>query len=286
MDYRTLTLERDGRTLYVQLSNPPLNLMTIQMVQELFDLAGKLAFDPETRVVVLRSANPEFFVAHFDLNDMFRAMQDPAVPKSAYPDINIMQALGTMWQTLPQTTIAVVDGIVRGGGLELILAFDMRFATADSKFCFPEVSGGFLPTGGGTTRLLMQVGPARAKEILLSARDFSGAEAERYGFVNRVLPADELSAYVDDLVSRVAARSAGSVGAINDVLKTIFEAAVDMQFAGFAVEEAAMRQLLSLPDVQQFLTGLAALQDIEHERDLPASLAQAAASAASADATA
>jgi enoyl-CoA hydratase/carnithine racemase len=285
VDYQTFTLERDGRTLYVQLSNPPLNLMTIQMVQELFGLAGKLAFDPDTSVVVLRSADPEFFIAHFDLNDMFRAMQDPTVPKSAYPDINILQALGTMWQTLPQTTIAVVDGIVRGGGLEFILAFDMRFAAADSKFCFPEVSGGFLPTGGGTTRLVMQVGPARAKEILLSARDFSGTEAERYGFVNRALPSGELSAYVDDLVSRVAARSTGSVGAINEVFKTVFDAAVDMQFGGFAVEEAAMQQLLSLPDVQQFLVGLAALQDVEHELDLPASLAQAAARAASAEAT-
>lgn len=273
MSYQTLKLRRDGRVLYVDFDNPPLNLITIQMVGELFELGGSLVFDQETSVVVLGSANPEFFVAHFDLNDMFRSMNDPDLPQSKYDDVNVLQALTTMWQTLPQTTVAVVDGIVRGGGLEFILAFDMRFTTPGSRFCFPETTGGFLPTGGGTTRLAMQVGPARATEILLSARDFSGAEAASYGLVNRCLGAEELTAYVKELTDSVARRPRAAVAAVTEVFRTVFNSTVDAQFAGFAAENAAMKTLLSQPEVIAHLTRMAEIQDVEHERDLPASIA-------------
>ena len=95
MTYETLRTRRDGRVLYVDFDNPPLNLMTTQMVGELFDLAGSLAFDPETTVVVFGSANPEFFIAHFELNDLIRSLSDPTVPQSRYDDINALQALAT-----------------------------------------------------------------------------------------------------------------------------------------------------------------------------------------------
>ncbi|WP_203337533.1 enoyl-CoA hydratase/isomerase family protein [Nocardioides limicola] len=276
MSYTTLNLTREGRVLRVDFDNPPLNLLTIEMVSELFDLAGKLVFDQDTAVVVLGSANPEFYIAHFELNDLFRAMSDPDVPQSRYDDINVVQALSTMWQTLPQVTIGVVDGICRGGGLEFLLATDMRFATPDSKFGFPEASVGFLPAGGGTVRLAMQIGPARAREVILSSRDFTGEEAATYGLVNRALPADELSEYVDGLARDIAQRSAGSVAAVSDVFKNIFDAAIDAQFAGFASENTAMKALLSVPEVQEHLAGLAKLQTIEDERDLPGAIAAAA----------
>ncbi|WP_433634872.1 enoyl-CoA hydratase/isomerase family protein [Nocardia sp. CA-120079] len=274
MEYKTLKVRRDGRVLYVDFDNAPLNLMTIEMVGELFDLAGKLVFDQETGVVVFGSANPEFFIAHFDLQDMFRAMNDPSVPQSKYDDINVLQALTTMWEALPQVTISLVDGIVRGGGLEFLLATHIRFATPESKFCFPEASGGFLPTGGGTTRLALQIGPARTREIVLSARDFDGTEAAAYGIVNKALDAKEIRSYVDDLAQRIAARPAASVAAVGEVLKTVYTSAVDAQFAGFAVENTAMKTLLAIPAVQEYLQGLAKLQDVEHERDLPGTIAE------------
>jgi enoyl-CoA hydratase/carnithine racemase len=278
MTYQTLAVRREGRILHVDFDHPPLNLMTIQMVGELFDLAGKLVFDQETSVVVLGSANPEFFIAHFDLNDMFRAMSDPTVPQSKYDDINVLQALTTMWQTLPQVTIGAVDGICRGGGLEFLLAVDMRFATAQSRFGFPEASGGFLPTGGGTTRLAMQIGPARAREVILSSRDFTGDEAAAYGLINRAIPKDQLGTYVGDLARNFAARSAGSVAAVTDVFNNVYSAAIDALFAGFASENTAMKTLLAVPAVQEHLQRLAGLQDVEHERDLPATIAESLAS--------
>jgi enoyl-CoA hydratase/carnithine racemase len=275
MTYQTLNLRRDGRILHVDFNNPPVNLMTIQMVRELFDLAGSLAFDQETAVVVFGSANPEFFIAHFDLNDLLGSLNDPAVAQSRYDDINVLQALTTTWQTLPQVTIGVVDGICRGGGLEFLLAADMRFATPESRFCLPEVSGGIVPAGGGTTRLAMQIGPARAREVLLSSRDFTGEEAAAYGIINRALPRDELKAHADTLARDIAERPAEAIAAVGEVIKNVYNALVDAQFAGFASENTGLRTLLGIPAVTEALQKIACLQDLEHERDLPATIAAA-----------
>jgi enoyl-CoA hydratase/carnithine racemase len=275
MTYQTLNIRRDGRTLFVEFNNPPLNLINAQMIGELFDLAGSLAFDRETAVVVFGSANPEFFVAHFDLNDLLRLSSDPTAPRSRYDDINVVQALSTAWQTLPQVTIGVVDGICRGAGLEFILALDMRFATPGSRFCLPEASGGILPAGGGTTRLAMLIGPARAREVILSARDFSGDEAATYGFVNRTLPREDLNTYVGTLAHGVAKRPPGSIAAVDEVIKSVFGWAVDAQFAGFASENAAFMKLVGEPAVREGLEKMAQMQDVKHERDLPALLAAA-----------
>jgi len=275
MTYQTLKPRRDGRILYVDFDNPPVNLMTIQMVGELFDLAGSLAFDTEISVVVFGSANPEFFIAHFDLNDILGSMSDPSVPQSRYDDINALQALTTMWQTLPQVTIGTVDGICRGGGLEFLLAMDMCFATPESRFCLPEASGGILPAGGGTTRLVMRIGPARAREVILSSRDFTGEEAAVYGIVNRAIRRGELKAYVETLAFDVAKRSAATIGAVSDVIKNVGDSMIDAQFAGFASENTAMKTLLAVPAVKEALQKLAGLQDREHEVDLPATIVAA-----------
>ena len=275
MHYQTLKTRRDGRILHVDFDNPPLNLMTMQMVGELFDLAGSLAFDPETSVVVFGSANPEFFIAHFELNDLIRSLTDPAVPRSRYDDINALQSLATTWQGLPQVTVGVVDGICRGGGLEFLLAADMRFATPESRFCLPEAGGGILPAGGGTTRLLMTIGPARAREVILTSRDFTGEEAAAYGIVNRTLPREELRAYVDTLVQSVASRSPAVVAAVAEVVKDVSAAAADALFAGFAAENDGLRTLLATPAAVAALQQLADLQTPEAERDLPAAIAAA-----------
>ncbi len=276
MTYQTLNVRREDNILYVDFNNPPVNLMNVAMVGELFDLAGSLAFDPQTAVVVFGSANPEFFIAHFDLGDLVKVISgDPAVPQSQYDDINAVQALTTTWQTLPQVTISVVDGICRGVGLEFLLATTMRFATPHSRFCFPEAGGGILPGGGGTTRLAMQIGPARAAEVILSARDFTGEEAAAYGLVNRVIPGDEIAGYVETLARGVASRSPGAVAAINQVVKSVYDSAVDAQFAGFASENDGIRTLSAAPGVKEALQRLAGLQDLEHERDLPAIIAAA-----------
>jgi enoyl-CoA hydratase/carnithine racemase len=272
VSYSTLSLQQDGAVLRVQLSNPPINLLSLKMVEELFQLTGQLVADPNTKVVILESADPDFFIAHFDIEDIEKSIEDPA-KAGQYPDINALQALALSWQALPQVTIAKVAGRCRGGGLEFILALGMRFATVDSKFCSPEAASGFLACGGGTTRIGMMAGPARALEFLLSARDFSGAEAERYGLINRALPASELDGYVDALAKAIAGRSMAAIGMHHEVFKRVFAGAVEPMFAGLAAENDGMLAALAGSEMRPALQAMLTVkQTRENELDLPATM--------------
>ncbi len=274
MSFTTLSLKQDGGILRVTLSNPPVNLMGLKMVEELFQLGGRLMADPTVRVVVFDSANPEFFIAHFDLEDLVASASDPS-KASKYSDINAMQSLALSWQALPQVTIAKVAGRCRGAGLEFILALSMRFATRESKFCSPEASGGFLACGGGTTRAALAAGPARALEFLLSGRDFSGDEAERYGLVNRSLPANQLDTYVDDLASRIARRSPQVIAMHGEVFKRVYAPMVDPMFAGLAAENDGLRAALAGEEMKAGISVMLGLKQArEHELDLPDTLAR------------
>lgn len=280
MNFKTLSLQQDGALLRVTLNNPPINLMNVQMVQELFQLGGRLHADPGVKVVLLDSADPDFFVAHFDLEDVAKAAADPS-QASKYPDINVLQSLALSWSALPQVRIAKITGRARGGGLEFVLgAMDMRFATTDAQLCFPEASGGFLACGGGTSFTALAAGPARALEFLLAARDFSGAEAERYGLVNRALPAGELDAYLDDLITRLLRRSPAVIAMHRAVLSKVVGFSVEPLFAGLASENEAFRTALAGTEMAEGIRAhLQAGQTRENELDLPATLARLQAAA-------
>ena len=273
MNFQTLTLRETGAVLEISLNNPPINLMSGKMVEELFQLTGYLINNRDIRVVVLDSANPDFFVAHFDLEDLEGSATDPS-KASRYPDINVLQSLGLAWQNLPQVKIAKVDGRCRGGGFEFILALDMRFASHRSLFCFPEASAGFLASGGGTTRVALAAGPARGLEVLLSARDFSAEEAERYGLINRSVADGELDGYVADLVARIARRSPEVVAMHRAAFGHAFSPIVEPVFAAMAAENEGMQAALAGPEMQGAMAAHLKLgQTREVELDLPASLA-------------
>ncbi len=273
MNFQTLALRETGAVLEITLNNPPVNLMSAKMVEELFQLTGYLINNRDIRVVVLDSADPDFFIAHFDLEDLEPSFNDPG-KASRYPDINVMQSLGLAWQNLPQVKIAKVDGRCRGGGLEFILALDMRFASRRSLFCAPEASVGFLASGGGATRTALAAGPARGLEVLLSARDFTAEEAERYGLINRCLEDGELGTYVDDLVTRIARRSPEVVTMHRAVFGQAFSPVVEPLFAAMAAENDGMRAGLAGEEMQAAIAGHLKLgQTREVELDLPASMA-------------
>ena len=273
MNFRTLSLRETGAVLEISLDNPPVNLMSATMVGELFQLTGYLMNNRDIQVVVLSSANPDFFIAHFDLDDLASSTSDPT-KASRYSDINVLQSLGLSWQHLPQVKIAKIDGRCRGGGLEFLLALDMRFASSRSLFCFPEASAGFLASGGGATRTALAAGPARALEILLSARDFTGVEAERYGLINRCVADDELDGYVADLVDRIARRSPAVVAMHRAVFSQAYSPIVEPLFAAMAAENEGLRAGLASDEMQAAIAGhLRRGQTREVELDLPASLA-------------
>ena len=111
MSFTTFTTNRDNGVLTVSLNNGEVNIMSATMAAELFALVGQLTVDTETKVVVFESANDDFFIAHFDVNDIIKLIEgDESIPISKTPDLNVLQALGLSLQNLPQVTLAVVLG--------------------------------------------------------------------------------------------------------------------------------------------------------------------------------
>ncbi len=276
MSYTTFSTRKEGPTLHVTLSNGEVNIMSAVMAGELFALVGQLTVDSETKVVIFDSANSDFFIAHFDIDDIFKVIEgDPSIPVSKTKDLNVLQALGLSINNLPQVTMAKIDGICRGGGFEFMLALDMCFATTQSKFCFPEASGGFLPAGGGSTLLPIKASSGRALEVMLTGRDFSGAEAQQYNFINRAFEtAAELDSYVSDAVERIARNDFSANQAVKSVLKQTFSGMNEGVFAGLAQENASMNECLANPAVLEQLKLLADISGKrEQELDLPATIA-------------
>ena len=199
--------ERGVATLTID--HPPINLVTMEVFFELFGVIEQLAGDEAVRAVVIRSANAEWFLAHFDVEAIKQFPREQPEPTEIGPYDQMCEMLRTM----PKPTIAVVAGRIGGGGSELALACDMRFATPDAVFAQPEVAVGIIPGAGGTVRLPRLVGRSRALEVVLGCDDIDARTAERWGWVNRVLPSDEIDAFVDRLAGRIASFPAQAVAA-------------------------------------------------------------------------
>lgn len=198
----------------VAIDHPPINLLTIEVFLELAVEIERLASDRSVRAVVLRSANPEWFLAHFDVEAIRQFPRERPIPTEIGPYDQMCETLRTM----PKPTIAVIAGRVGGGGSELALACDMRFATPMAIFSQPEVALGIIPGAGGTVRLPRLVGRSRALEVVLGCDDIDAETAERWGWVNRVLPAEEIDAFVDRLAWRIASFPAHAVAAAKDIV--------------------------------------------------------------------
>ena len=199
--YKTLNVKTASGVVWVTFDNPPVNLLDIEMIREIDTLSHELVADEESRVVVFQSANPEFFIAHADV-DLIRHIP----PVDGRPtELNIYVAALERIRTLPMASIGKVAGIARGGGSEFLLSLDMRFAAiGPTKLGQPEVALGIFPTGSGSQRLPRLLGRARALEVALGCHDFSAEEAERYGYINRALPENELNDFVNGLAQRIA----------------------------------------------------------------------------------
>lgn len=207
--YKLLNIEVSKGVALVTINNPPINLLDMGLIIELDQLGQELEVDGAVLAVVFQSANPEFFIAHADV-ELIRAMPDNVEERSG--TLNIVHRLMERFRTMPKATIGKIAGIARGGGSEFLLSLDMRFAAiGPTRLSQPEVAIGILPGGSGTQRLPRLMGRARALEVMLGCSDFTAEEAERYGYVNRALPLEDLDAFVDELALRIASFPAASI---------------------------------------------------------------------------
>jgi len=202
-DYQFLKVATDGRFATVTIDNPPINLISIPLYLELAALSKELAADPALSVVVFKSADPDFFLAHFDVAALLQIPVTEEAQKAA--ELSEFHAMGERFRTMNKITIAQIEGRVGGGGSEIVSAFDMRFGVAGkTKINQMETPLGILPGGGGTQRLPRLVGRGRAMEIIMGGDDLDAETAERWGYLNRIFKADEIGPFVDRLARRIA----------------------------------------------------------------------------------
>lgn len=224
-DYQCLQYEFKSGVAFVSINHPPINLLDEVLSPELDRLGRELETDESVRVIVLQSALPDFFIAHSGLGRVGAASKLVSHTRS----FRLTQMIGERFRNMPKISIAKIEGRCRGGGSEIALAADMCFAAKGKAiFGHPEVAVGLVPGGGATQRLPRTMGRARALEVLLSCNDFSAELAELYGYINRALPADELTPFVEKLAYRIASFPAHTIAHV--------KAAVDIGAFGSLAE--------------------------------------------------
>lgn len=186
----------------VTIDHGAINLFDLALISEMDRLSQVLERDAAVRAVIVESANPDFFIAHADLT-LIQRLPAEVPPRTA--KLGGFHAMCERFRTMPKATIAKIEGVCRGGGSEFALSCDMRFAAIGRAVLGqPEVALGLIPGGSGCVRLPRLVGRARAMEIVLGCGDFDALAAERYGYVNRALPANEIGPFVSALAKRIA----------------------------------------------------------------------------------
>jgi enoyl-CoA hydratase/carnithine racemase len=207
-DYKCLRIRCDAGVAFVSIDHPPINLLDEDLSLELDRIGRELESDENVRVVVFQSALPDFFIAHSGLGRVGAASKTVSHTRG----FRYTQTIGERFRNMPKISIAKVEGRARGGGSEIALAMDMCFAAVGKAiFGQPEVAIGLVPGGGSTQRLPRLIGRARALEVLVGCDDFSAEQAERYGYINRALPADELTPFVEKLARRIASFPAHAI---------------------------------------------------------------------------
>jgi enoyl-CoA hydratase/carnithine racemase len=220
----TISVRTEGPVVFADLAAPPMNLLGPDLVRDLVSLIERAEADDALQVAVFRSADPEYFISHVDVTRIGEY-------RDAAARLTGEASLAMLFRHLSASrlvTIAQVEGRVRGAGSEFVLACDMRFAARESAiFGQPEVGFGLIPGGGAMQHLSRLMGRGRALEVMLSGEDYDAELAERYGWINRALPAGELGGFVSSLAHRIGGFPRAALAAIKDRVDAITLAPAD-----------------------------------------------------------
>jgi enoyl-CoA hydratase/carnithine racemase len=216
--FETLNVHKEGAVLFVEIAAPPMNLLGPELVRDLVSLIQQAEANEDVRVLVFKSADPDYFISHVDVTRI-QEYREQAAKLTGEGSIAL---LFRHMSTSRLVTIAQIEGRVRGVGSEFVLACDMRFAARESAiFSQPEQAFGLIPGAGGVQHLARLMGRARALEVMLSAEDYNAVLAERYGWINRALPTGALVDFVRSLAHRIAKFPAAGLVAIKERVNAI-----------------------------------------------------------------
>jgi enoyl-CoA hydratase/carnithine racemase len=266
----TITLRQAGGALFATIDAPPMNLLGPELVRDLVSLIEGAEADPAISVLVFKSADPDYFISHVDLTRVAEYRQE-AARLTGEPSIAL---LFRHLSASRLVTIAQIAGRVRSAGSEFVLSCDMRFAARESAiFAQFESAFGQVPGGGATQYLTRLIGRGRALEVLLSADDYDADLAERYGWINRALPADTLDNFVRQLANRIAKFPAAGQVAIKERVNAIALAPTadfqrDSDLFGQQVHSAETQRLIKAATKRGLQTRNAELKLAEMLADL------------------
>jgi enoyl-CoA hydratase/carnithine racemase len=216
--FETLSVRAEGPVLFAEIAAPPMNLLGPELVRDLVSLIQTAEADQTGRVLVFSSADPDYFISHVDITRVQEYRAEAA-------KLTGEASIALMFRHLSASrlvTIAQIEGRVRGAGSEFVLACDMRFAARESAILGQfEPAFGQIPGGGAAQHLARLMGRARALEVMLGAEDYDAELAERYGWINRALPAAELADFVSSLAHRIARFPAGGQIVVKDRVNEI-----------------------------------------------------------------
>jgi enoyl-CoA hydratase/carnithine racemase len=239
-----VTYAADGAVGTITLDNPPANSYEIGFMRELADAIAAASGDDAVRAVVVRSASERFFSAGADVKRFLA--NDPAENVAMVETAH--EALASIARS-PKPFVAWIAGHALGGGLEIALACDLRYAAEGSfRLGTPEVTLGLLPGNGGTQRLPRLIGAGPALDLLLTGRQVDPAEAHRLGIVTGLFPSeDELRAHVERL-------AAGPPLAIANIKRAVYEGLQGPIDEGLALERELIGELFRSQDGVEGLT--------------------------------
>ncbi|MFC4768992.1 enoyl-CoA hydratase [Effusibacillus consociatus] len=213
----------------VTIDNPPMNVLSNQVVTELGEIFTSIAEDPEVIVTILTGSGNRAFMAGADIKEFPQLIENQDKKATVMKTHHVLNQI----DFLSKPTIAVLNGITFGGGCELALTCDLRIAETHAQIGLPEIKLGLFPGGGGTQRLPRLIGKAKAKELMFTGEPISAEEGARIGLVNQVVPSGEGLEAARKLAQKIAGYSLQALSrikrAVDEGAELAFESAVERE---------------------------------------------------------
>ncbi|GAX90330.1 enoyl-CoA hydratase/isomerase family protein [Effusibacillus lacus] len=245
-DKRLVYWEREDKLVIITIDNPPLNVLSFEVMEQLEEVLRQVAADPEISVVIVTGAGEKAFVAGADIKG-FPSMMEMDEEDLYRQALRIHRPFNLL-DSIDKPVIAAVNGLALGGGCELALACDIRIMEEQALIGLPEIKLGIFPGGGGTQRLPRLIGEARAKEMMFTGEPITAEEALRIGLVNRVVPQGQALASAKELAGKIAGMS---LPALTRIKKCVDEGLHLPILEGMAVEAKYFAEIFKLEDARE-----------------------------------
>lgn len=242
-----VTYKIKERTAIVTINNPPLNVLSKEVITKLFEVFQELESNDEVVAIILTGAGEKAFVAGADIKEFPEWMGQGNFKEIVMDTHRMFNYI----DDFPKPTIALLNGLTFGGGCELAMTCDIRIAEDQAQLGLPEIKLGLFPGGGGTQRLPRLVGEARAKEIMFTGEPISALEAEQYGLVNHVVPTGQGMTYAQSLASKISDKSLQSLSRVKKAVNKGSELPMEK---GIDLEAELFDQVFQTDDIKEGVT--------------------------------